>query len=447
MTVAKIAAFGLRMLGRNASYMPGVIALKIAPDFMKYLKKPELLICVTGTNGKTTTSNFITSALRSAGYTVTNNSFGSNVQAGVAAAMLLNSTLSGRHKNRAAVIEVDERSSLKVYPYISPDYIVCNNVMRDSIKRNAHTQFISFILTKAIPESAALILNADDIISCGIAPQCKNRIYFGVDAERPEREEGVKAKDIVYCPHCGGLLEKEYIRYSHIGRVRCSQCGFASPERDFCVTDIDRENETFTVTSEKGSEQFKLVNDNIVNVYNFCGCIALLETIGLKYDDISAAFNSGEIVKTRFIKEKLGDKAELTMILAKGQNPVAVSRVFSYVSKTPGENKCLLLFIDDKADNINNVENTCWLYDLDYEPLKDPSIGKMIFAGKRCLDQRLRCEMTGISPEKTVFVPELKNSSELIDLDKYGDIYILYDNYLMDEAYREEKALKGRCSK
>ena len=55
--------------------------------------------------------------------------------------------------------------------------------------------------------------------------------------------------------------------------------------------------------------------------------------------------------------------------------------------------------------------------------------------------------MTGISPEKTVFVPELKNSSELIDLDKYGDIYILYDNYLMDEAYREEKALKGRCSK
>ena len=92
MAAAKLSALALRILGRNASYMPGVIALKLCRDFIGYLKKPDTLICVTGTNGKTTTSNLLNTALTHSGFKVTNNSFGSNVQAGVAAALLLNST-------------------------------------------------------------------------------------------------------------------------------------------------------------------------------------------------------------------------------------------------------------------------------------------------------------------------------------------------------------------
>ena len=442
MLAAKCAALGLKLLGRNATYLPGLIAVKIAPDFIGHLKKPQTLICVTGTNGKTTTSNFITSVLRSTGKTVTNNSFGSNVQAGVAAALLLNATLSGKPKNDTAVIEVDERSSLKIYPYITPDYIVVNNIMRDSLKRNAHTEFISYILDAAIPKEATLILNADDVICSHLAPQCKNRVYFGMDAEKPEVTEGMKARDIVYCPACGGRLAAEYIRYNHIGRIKCEACGYGTPERDFTVTEIDRENGTFTVNGKT----YKLVNDNIVNVYNFCGAIALLTQLGVTYEQIVKAFETAEIVKTRFVSEPLGGGRSLTMILSKGQNPVAVSRVFSYVSKCEGDDKCVLVMVDDKADNTNNVENTCWLYDLDYTPLLDASVGQVIFAGKRCYEHALRCAMTGVSPEKTVFLPDVKDSVNAIDLARFRDIFLLYDNYLLDDARREEKTLKARCS-
>ena len=136
--------------------------------------------------------------LRSMGYSVTNNSAGSNIQAGVATALLADSTLSGRAKKQIAVLEVDERSSLLVYKYITPDILLCNNLMRDSLKRNAHTDFISYILNTALPSSTRVILNADDFICSSLFPDNTDRTYFGVSAEIPERS--ATPRDIVYCP-------------------------------------------------------------------------------------------------------------------------------------------------------------------------------------------------------------------------------------------------------
>lgn len=83
-------------------------------------------------------------------------------------------------------MEVDERSSLKVYKYLTPDILICNNIMRDSLKRNAHTEFICYILNKQLPSSTKVVLNADDLICSGLFPNNKDRTYFGVSADRPE---------------------------------------------------------------------------------------------------------------------------------------------------------------------------------------------------------------------------------------------------------------------
>lgn len=438
MAAAKLSALALRILGRNASYMPGVIALKLCRDFIGYLKKPDTLICVTGTNGKTTTSNLLNTALTHSGFKVTNNSFGSNVQAGVAAALLLNSTFTGKHKNKVAVLEVDERSSLLVYKYITPDYLICNNIMRDSLKRNAHTEFISFIINSAVPAETKVFLNADDLNCATLAPQCKTRTYFGMDAERPEGVPEGQIRDVCYCPACGARLEPEYIRFNHIGRYHCTKCDNKSPERDYCVTAIDRENRTFTVTAEGGEHTLNMVNDNIVNIYNSCGAVSVLRAFGLTWEQIAAAFETGKVVETRYDTLEAGD-LKVTLILTKGQNPIATSRVFSYVASCEGENKCVLNIFDDVEDNINNSESTCWLYDIDYSPLKDESIGQLIFAGPRCKDHLLRAMMTGIPKEKIVLYPTSPDSAPLVDTEKYHNVYILYDNYRLDEAVAMKK--------
>ncbi len=438
---AKLARFLLKMLGRNATYLPGEVALKISKDFLGHLKMPETVICVTGTNGKTTVSNLLNSILIKNGYSVTNNSFGSNVQAGVAAALLADSTIFGKAKKDIAVLEVDERSSLLVHPYIKPDFLVVNNIMRDSIKRNAHTGFISYIITSALPEKTKLILNGDDLITSTLAPQCKNRIYFGLDAEKPEVSEKPFLSDIVYCPECGEPLESDYIRYNHIGRMHCSKCSLRSPERDYVITDIDRKSNKFTISAKGNDYTYNLINDNIVNAYNFAGAIALLTEVGLTPEQIKKGFSESEIVKTRFDTMTAG-KLNITFQMAKGQNPIACARCFSYVASIPVNNKLLLIDIDDLHDNIGESESTPWLYDCDYSYLAHESIGQIIFTGPRCRDQLLRALLAGVSKEKIVLCEDVTKAVSLIDTNRFTDIYVLYELYRQPDADNMKIQLK-----
>lgn len=430
---AKGILVAMRMLGRNASHFPGQIAIKICPDFLRQLKKPETVIAVTGTNGKTTVSNLLTSILKINGYKVTNNGLGSNIREGVATTLLENTTLGGKPKNKLAVLEVDERSSVHIFPYMKPDYLVCNNIMRDSLKRNAHTEFITFIINKALPAETKVILNADDMICSSLGPDNKDRVYFGLDIEKPEKVEKQHVKDVVYCPECGGKLEAEYIRYNHIGRMYCSKCDFTSPQPDYLVTGIDRENETFTVTHDGKQETFHLINDNIVNVYNFCGAVAVLTEFGLSYEQISKGLAEAKIVKTRFDRLKAGNM-NITMQLSKGQNPIACTRCFSYVSGCPGDEKQLIIIIDDKGDNNGNSESVCWLYECDYSYLNDPSIKRIIFSGPRCKDHYLRAQLAGVDSSKIRITESFTGGVELLDPDYLDDIYLLYDPYIIKEA-------------
>ena len=54
--ITKLAAFGLRLIGRGGS-LPGTIALKIDPNILQKLQMSGPIVLVTGTNGKTSTAN------------------------------------------------------------------------------------------------------------------------------------------------------------------------------------------------------------------------------------------------------------------------------------------------------------------------------------------------------------------------------------------------------
>lgn len=433
MAAAKLSVFGLKLLKRNASYLPGKIALALCSDFLGQLTPPKTVICVTGTNGKTTVSNLINSILVQNGYSVTNNGLGSNVQAGVTTALLLDSTFTGKPKKDIAVLEVDERSSLRIYPYLKPDYLVCNNIMRDSLKRNAHTDFISYIINEALPETTKLILNADDLICSSLGPKNEKRVYFGLEADKPDSVAKQYVQDIVYCPKCGGKLEADYLRYNHIGRMHCTACDFSSPAPDYVVTNVDRSRNTFTLAHNNEQKEYTLINDNIVNVYNFCGAIALLTEFGLTYEQIKKGFSESKIVKTRYDHLEAGD-LQITMQLAKGQNPIACARCYSYVSQCPGENKGLIILVDDKGDNNGNSESVCWLYDCDYSYLADPSIAQIVFAGPRCKDQYLRALIAGVPAERILTTPDFKGGPDILDTEKSKNIFVLYDPYSLAEA-------------
>lgn len=440
--VGKAARLALRMIGKPATCTPGIIALKLCPDFLAHLKMPETLICVTGTNGKTTVSNLIADVIRDCGYSVTNNSYGSNVQGGVAAAFLTDSTLTGKAKKQYGVIEVDERSSLKVYSYITPDYLVCNNIMRDSLKRNAHTDFISYIISKSLSPKTHVILNADDLICARLAPESTERTYFGVDVRKPEGGDPENVRDVVYCPICGHRFDVEYIRYYHIGRMSCPECGLRSPDRRFTVTAVDTDRHTLTVEHDGKCEEYRLMNDNIINIYNSCAAITALHTVGLSYEQIRGAFERLKIVTTRYERVSVGD-VNITMQFAKGQNPSACGRAFSYVAGHSGSNKSVLIMTDFQEKN--ESESVCWLYDCDMSALADDSIGEIIFAGRRCRDQRLRAIMAGVPDSKIRITDEPQDGVNMVDTKTHKEIFILYQLYTIPAAIRAKRKLIERA--
>ena len=117
--LAKLSCKVLKLLKRNATSFPGDLAIRICPNFLGILEKPETIIGVTGTNGKTTVSNMINDILTENGYDLVNNKYGSNIDRGITTTLINAANLRGQTKKKLAVLEIDERSANKVYPYFN----------------------------------------------------------------------------------------------------------------------------------------------------------------------------------------------------------------------------------------------------------------------------------------------------------------------------------------
>ena len=435
---AKIGMQLLKLLRRNASFFPGKFALSICPDFMTRIDKPKTIIAVTGTNGKTTVCNMIEDVLKDNSYNFIDNKLGSNVNSGIATTFIKGSNFMGKTKKDIAVLEVDERSSNKVYPYITPTYLVCTNLFRDSMLRNAHTEFISEILTKYIPKETKLILNGDDLISNNIAPT-NQRVYFGIDRLDTDTDKCINiVNDIAICPKCNSKLNYDFVRYNHIGRAHCSNCDFGSPKIDYEVTNINLTEKKMTMNVDGNEEQYDLITDNIINIYNMVAVIALLRQFGLTAEQVNNSLKKQKIVETRYAEETIKGKKIVTH-LAKGMNPIACSRVFDYIKKEPG-NKAVILILDDFHDSLTSSENITWHYDADYEFLKDDSIKQIIVTGVRNLDTYVRLQMADVPKERIVNMRDEINATSHLQIQNVDSIYILYDVYtihLRDEVKKK----------
>ena len=438
--LAKFSTKILKLLKRNATSFPGDLAIKICPNFLGILEKPKTIIGITGTNGKTTVSNMINDILTENGYDFVNNKYGSNIDRGITTTLINASDMHGRTKKELAVLEIDERSANKVYPYLTPKYLICTNIFRDSLMRNAHTEFIADILTKYIPKETIMIENADDIICSHIAENNK-RIFFGIDRLDTDTTyfENI-TRDIRICPKCYAKLEYDYVRYHHIGKAHCPNCDYKTPDADYLVTNIDFKKLKMTVKCKEKEEDYNLITNNIINIYNILAVIALLKEMGLSHKKINESISKLKIVETRFSEENYKGIRILTH-LAKGMNPIACSRAFDYTRKEPG-NKAVILILDDLHEDKSGSENTAWQYDTDYEFLNNDLIKQIIVAGPRYLDSNVRLLMAGVPKEKIVYKKNEIEATETLNLNNIDSVFILHDLYSIEETKNIKNKVK-----
>jgi len=439
---AKATAGVLRLMRRNATHLPGVVALKLCPDFLGRVDKPETIICVTGTNGKTTVCNLLDDILAECDETPLNNRFGGNVRGGIVSTFLNAASLTGKIREKTAVLEIDERSAIHIFKHLTPDYLLVTNLFRDSFKRNAHSEFITDILNSCIPESTKLIVNADDLISSHLAPG-NERVAFGIahregDWENPQNI----VCDIVTCPNCFAKLKYDFVRYNHIGRAHCPNCDFGSLVPRYEIVDADTVTRTLTVRTDDGDETYRMLGDNITDWYNTLAAVAMLREIGMSADTIQGSLMKREIVKSRFEQIEQNGKT-VTMLLSKGQNPIACSRSFDFIRRAEGR-KAVILLVEDFFDAKHSTENMAWLYDADFEFLNHDSIPQIIVAGVRAADFRVRLLLAGVPDDKILCMRDELATADAVNFDAVDNAFVLFDVYTVQFAQAVRDKLKNR---
>jgi len=435
----------MRLLGRNATYLPGVIALRICPTFLQQIGKPARITVVTGTNGKTTVVNLLSTSLKNHGQRILDNQLGSNTASGVACALLAGATITGRARHDAAILETDERSSAFILPHIKPDLLILTNLFRDSIMRNAHPEYIAGIIGSNIPPETKLVLNADDLISCGVAPS-NPRVYVGLERMETDVVECANLiNDFQVCPGCRSELAFEYRRYHHIGRARCPNCDFASPDYDYSGSPDPGRNK-ITVTDKGGETSLSLPNDSVFNIYNMLTTYAALRELGLSPAEGKAALEGSAIPESRYNETEIGG-VRVIMQMAKDRNALACSRAFEYVVSKPGR-KQLLLMMNNLSDSKAWSENTCWLYDCDFELLERDDITRIVATGARALDYCLRLQFAGVPEEKLRSTEREIDAPHELAPEPGDSVYIFYGTDAIALAYKvRDKVLEGLRAK
>ena len=425
--VGKLTSIGLKIIKKKIPYYPGYMALKVCPDFLKSVKKPKTIVAITGTNGKSTISALLTEFYKNNGYKTMNNN-GFNIETGITAMFLKNMTMFGNLKSDIAIIEVDEKNTGNIFKSIKPDYLICTNLFRDSMRTNGNIDYIINKIKQGVPTETKLILNADDLILCQIVKQHQT-IYYGISSHKDDKPAvNNLVCDLVYCPKCGNKLNFSDIKYHHIGNVKCNLCDYTNPKKNYEGT----VKEKLEIKHDEKTEKYSIISNSIFNLYNELAVISFLREMKFSPDVIENTLSQIKITDSRYTEEYINGIKIITH-MAKGQNPVACSTVFEYVKKQPGK-KVVLLMLDDVTDKRYSSETIAWHYDTDYEFLNDENISQIIVGGVRSKDLLIRLLLAGINENKITIVRDEYKMYEKIQMDNINSIYLLHDINACDQS-------------
>ena len=173
--------------------------------------------------------------------------------------------------------------------------------------------------------------------------------------------------------------------------------------------------------------------------------IAVLRQLGYSHETISGYMSRAAVVATRHMEEQVGD-VKLVRQMSKEKNALAGSRTFQYIAQRPGT-KELLLMMNCLGDAHHWSENTCWIFDADFEYLCNDSVVQLVCTGARCRDYKLRLLMAGVPEERIVCEPDEFRAAELLRYAPGDDVYILYGTDSLALSYKVYDHMKEEAAR
>lgn len=351
-----------RLTKRGSGVMvTGRIILKLQPNAVSLLSEKRKVILISGTNGKTTTTSLIYSAL-SVKSKVVSNYTGANLFAGIAAAL---------SKNLAApmaALEVDEMVMPWAIKQTNPEMVVLLNLGRDQLDRLSEVRFVAQKWKDALaglPKQCLILADADDPFVVWAAIDWGTVLWFSSGA--------FGHIDASTCPACGAVL-----RWSD-GRANYScGCGFEKPDAQWVLSADELhgpQNQSVRVVSGIPGR---------AALSNAARAIVAASHFGVSLQESALAVSKVTSVDGRFGKLKIG-ATEFRLLLSK--NPASWRETLATSASGP---KCVLLAVNA---NTQDGKDTSWLWDVDFTPLKERYV---VVTGERRLDVSARLTVNEI---------------------------------------------------
>ncbi len=364
-SAGKAAAATSRVSGKGEGMVVGgKVMLRCAPKALTDLAGDRVAALVSATNGKTSTTRLLATAVATTGSVVTQPT-GANMTAGVVSALALGD------REAPAVLEVDEAYLPGIVDATSPKVILLANLSRDQLDRMNEVAMLARRWRTMLAEhpDVRVVANADDPIVSFAAEQAPHVTWFAGGQ--------VWTADSSVCPQCTNLLARDGSDW------HCTGCDRRRPEPSWR---LDWSGESGVAVGPDG-RQFDLTGLGLpgrFNASNATGALAVCAELSLDLDACTAAMKTVTAVSGRYAILDVGAR-RIRLLLAK--NPAGWSELIDVMPPAP--TPVIITINSNAADG----RDPSWLWDVPFERLTGRTV---IATGDRRRDLAVRLLQAGV---------------------------------------------------
>jgi lipid II isoglutaminyl synthase (glutamine-hydrolysing) len=393
LTLARALRALSRRLGRTGgTTLPGRVLLRLDPRSIHVLgaKLERGSVLVSATNGKTTTASMLAAVLERSGAEVVHNRAGSNMNWGVATALLD----AGRAPAQIGLFEVDEAWLAPVARELDPSLVLLSNLFRDQLDRYGELDLLADRWAELVAERegrTTFVLNADDPLVADLGRERERVVYFGVEDPEHRLESLEHASDSKRCRNCGAEYIYEAVFLGHMGHYRCPSCGRERPSPQVSaekVTLNGMSGSDVRIATPAGPIELSLPLPGLYNVYNALAATAAALELGASPTQIRDALAAFAAAFGRVERLSIGPR-EVAILLVK--NPAGANEVLRTLLLEDGQLDLWIALNDRIADG----RDVSWIWDADFEVLAGRA-RRIGCSGTRAEEMALRLKYAGV---------------------------------------------------